>query len=97
MREFDETKIDLLELEGIYTCKDANTTYTFVVSENQLFATHPINDDILLTPFQPDSFTSNWSFFGKIEIIRNTQNEVTGFKLSGQNALNIMFEKMCDK
>lgn len=98
IKAFDETKINFNEIAGTYYNPEVNTIYTFVVKENKLVATHNRNEDIILTALQPDTFVSNYTgFFGKIELIRNDQQKITGCYISGQKARRIKFEKLEDK
>lgn len=98
MRAFDETKINYNEIAGTYYNPEINTIYHFIVKGNKLVATHNRNEDIILTALQPDVFVSNYTgFFGKIELIRNDQQKITGCYISGQKARRIKFEKLEDK
>ena len=97
LQPFDETKINLKEIVGNYYNSEVNTTYSLVIKENKLVATHNINSAIILTPLQPEVFVSSYiGFFGKIEMIRNSQNIITGFYLSGQKIRRIKFEKVLE-
>ncbi len=97
LTEINETKINLNEIVGKYFNSEVNTTYEIVIKEKKLVATHDRNKNIELTPFQKDVFVSNRGFFGKIELIRNEQNKVIGFYVSGQKSKRIKFEKSEDK
>ncbi|MFM9985435.1 MAG: serine hydrolase domain-containing protein, partial [Flavobacteriales bacterium] len=88
---FDSEKADIHELVGMYYNAELNTTYNFVVKENQLFATHSKNGEINLTVFQPDIFVGE---LGAIEMIRNDQNKVIGFYLSTQRIKRMQFDKI---
>ncbi|MDN3676426.1 serine hydrolase domain-containing protein [Flavobacterium paronense] len=94
IKEFDTEKINLNELVGLYYNAELNTTYKFIIKENNLIATHSRNSDAIFTAFQPDLFVSN---LGEIEVIRNEQNKVIGFYLMTQGIRKIKFEKMNDK
>ena len=91
LKDFDKEKINKNELVGMYYNTELNTNYNFVIKENNLFAIHSRNGEISLTAFQPDVFTSN---IGTIELIRNDQKKVIGFKLSTQGINNIKFDKV---
>lgn len=92
LKEFDETKINLNELTGDYFNSELKTIYSLIVKENKLTATHNRNEDIYLTILQPDVFIGG-GFFGKVEIIRDGQNKVVGFYVSGQKSKRIKFDK----
>ncbi len=91
---FDATKININEIIGLYYSSELNTTYKIVATENKLVATHSKNEDAVLTAFQPDTFVSA---IGKIEVIRNNLNEVSGICIIGQRTGKIKFEKLTNK
>ena len=91
LKEFDNEKVNITELVGMYYNSELNTNYNFVLKNNNLFATHSKNGEAILTAFQPDFFVSN---IGAIEIIRNNQNKVIGFNLTRQGLKSIKFEKI---
>lgn len=84
----------LTELTGFYYNEALHTTYEMIVEDGQLLADHPINYPIPLQGLADDSFFSMANFFGKIDFKRNTQGEVTGFSLSGQNMKGLWFERI---
>lgn len=94
LKEFDESKINLEEFVGEYYNTEVNTKYTFIIKDRTLVATHYKNEEINLVLLQPDVLISNQGFFGKIEIIRDNQNKVTGCYISGQRSKRIQFEKL---
>ena len=96
-KPFDETKMNLNEIVGNYYNSEINTTYRLIIKDNKVVATHNINADVVLIPLQPDVFVSSYvGFFGKIEIIRNSQSIITGFYLSGQKIRRIKFDKVLE-
>lgn len=94
LKFFDATKININEIIGLYYSSELNTTYKIVATENKLVATHSKNEDAVLTAFQPDTFVSA---IGKIEVIRNNLNEVSGIYIIGQRTGKIKFEKLTNK
>ena len=91
IEEFDKQKVNSSELVGMYYNTELNTTYNFVLKDNNLFAIHSRNGEISLIAFQPDIFVSN---IGGIEIIRNDLKKVIGFNLSGQGIKGMRFDKI---
>jgi len=91
LKEFDKEKVDGNELVGMYYNPELNTTYSFLLKDNNLFATHSKNGEAIVTPFQPDFFVS---IIGAIQIIRNNQNKVIGFYLSRLGIKSMKFEKI---
>jgi CubicO group peptidase (beta-lactamase class C family) len=94
IKEFDKENINLNEFVGLYYNSELNTTYKFIIKENNLYATHCRNSDTLLTAFQPNIFTCD---LGKVEFIRNNQNKVTGLYLMSQGIRKMKLEKIDDK
>lgn len=94
LKQFDKEKVNNNELVGMYYNAELNTTYNFVLKENNLFATHSKNGEISLIAFQPDIFVSNVGT--TIEIIRNDLKKVIGFNLSGQGVKEMKFDKIND-
>lgn len=93
LKQFDKEKVNSNELVGMYYNAELNTTYNFVLKDNNLFATHSRNGEMSLIAFQPDIFVSN---IGGIEIIRNDLKKVIGFILSGQGVKEMKFDKIND-
>jgi|GEM_PF-546827 len=91
-------KIERLNLEefiGIYKNSEYNTTYELLQVDDKLTAVHgTINYPITLYPIAKNSFYSKQSFFGEIDFIIDSNNSISGFKLSGQNLKNIVFKKL---
>lgn len=82
------------QLTGIYWNAALRTSYKLVIKEDKLIATHALNNDIVLQPLAYDEFYSDQSYFDRIKFIRNKQQRITGFKLSGQNLTNVSFVKI---
>lgn len=91
LKDFDTEKINLDELVGMYYSAELNTTYNFIIKDNNLVATHSINGEAMAAAFQPDIFVSN---IGAIAFIRNEQKRVTGFNLIRQGIKGMTFEKI---
>lgn len=90
----DISDINLFPFEGLYYNDELQTTYHLAIKDNKLVATHALNDTIRLIPLAENEFYSNQSYFGRLQFTRDGKNKVLGFKLSGQNLMNIDFIKM---
>jgi CubicO group peptidase (beta-lactamase class C family) len=93
IKEFDKEKINCNELVGLYYNPELNTTYKFVIKENNLIATHCRNNDAILTSFQPGLFVSD---IGEFKVIRDVQKKVVGFYLMTKGIRKIQFKKIDD-
>jgi CubicO group peptidase (beta-lactamase class C family) len=94
--KFVPANLDALQLEefaGKFVCDELGTSYTFVIQEKKLVAQHQRHSDIKLSPTKKDMFLGNQWFFRQVRFIRNTENHVTGFRLSGGRVRNLLFEK----
>jgi hypothetical protein len=85
-------EMDLKAFAGIYRNKDHDITYELIVRNNLLIAKHKGNGEIILNALTKTSFYSTQSFFGQLDFFA-TSKGAKGFKLSGQNLKNIVFEK----
>ncbi len=94
LKPFDETKINFSEFVGKYYSPELQTSYTFVLKDNQLMATHPKNANIKMSILQPDIFISSEGFFKKVEFVRNEKSVIIRCKISGSRAKEIKFEKI---
>ncbi len=85
--------LDLSTYLGIFESTEIETSYTFILKEKKLIATHPFNQDITLKPIAEDAFITDSGFFSRVEYIRDKKGQVIGCEISGQNALGIWFQK----
>ncbi len=85
---------ELEEFVGDYSSDELRTTYTILVRNGQLFARHPRLGDIALTqlPVRDQFFGGDWLPF-HVAFTRDVQNQVTGFKLTGERTRNLRFQK----
>jgi CubicO group peptidase (beta-lactamase class C family) len=89
-----KSSVNLNEFTGVYLSDALETSYRLVLKDNELVAVHSLNADIALHPLAKDCFYSNQSFFGKVAFNRSETNQITGFKLSGQNLREVYFRKI---
>ena len=85
--------IDLKELKGIYKSDEVETSYEFIIKDNIIIATHNFNSDVELKPIEKDSFITDLSYIGRIEFTRNSEGNIDGCKISGQNSYDVFFYK----
>lgn len=91
--DFDPVKINLNEYSGDYYSPELSTTYSLVVESGKLIARHFRTGDVHLTPVKPDQFSGDQWYFGSIEFTRDSNNIVTGCKVSTGRVRNLKFEK----
>lgn len=92
--EFDKTKVNLLDFTGNFYSKELATTYNFTLVDGKLIAKHSRLSDISLNPIKEDMFTGNTWFFGQIEFIRDSNNAISGCKVSSGRVRNLLFKKV---
>ena len=83
----------LEELTGDYYSDELSTSYTFVMLNGKLVAQHQRHNDIQLESTKKDMFSGEQWFFRQVRFIRNNENQVTGFRLSGGRVRNLRFDK----
>jgi CubicO group peptidase (beta-lactamase class C family) len=83
----------LEEFTGDYYSDELSTSYTFVMLNGKLVAHHQRHNDIQLESTKKDMFSGEQWFFRQVRFIRNNENQVTGFKLSGGRVRNLRFDK----
>jgi CubicO group peptidase (beta-lactamase class C family) len=87
----NQNEMSLEDFTGVFRNKEHNITYELVVVDNKLNVKRAFNDNHILNALSIKSFYS--SEFGKIDFIYDSNELVTGFRLSGQNFKNIVFKK----
>ncbi len=88
------SELDMQEYMGVFRSAEIETSYTIVIADDELIATHSFNEDIILRPLEEDTFITDSAFFSRAEYIRDATNQIIGCEISGQNALDVWFEKM---
>ncbi len=86
----DQNEIKLEEFTGIFRNEEHNIIYELAVVDSKLIVKR-ILDMIILNPLTLKSFYS--PKLGKLDFIYDSNGLVKGFKLSGRNFKNIVFEK----
>lgn len=83
----------LQQYVGRYYSPELATEYFLALNGGKLVAKHARRSEIVLRPYQPDTFSSGEYFFQRLVFARRSSGQITGFKLSGTNAENISFER----
>ncbi|WP_336070125.1 serine hydrolase domain-containing protein [Mesoflavibacter sp. CH_XMU1404-2] len=94
IKEVDNKLSDLEKYTGFYKNEELNIIYEIKVLANKLVAILNTTYKITLNPLSENSFYSSEAFFGKVNFIYDTNNLIQGFKVSGQNINEILFEKL---
>lgn len=81
------------EYTGDYYSGELDTTYRIVLQDDKIIARHRRHGDIPLVRTKEDLFTGRRWFFHKVHFIRNDQNQIEGFLLTGGRVRNLRFER----
>ena len=92
--EFDPASVNLAEYTGDYYSPELSTTYTLTVESGKMIARHFRTGDIHLNLTKPDQFSGDRWYFHDIIVVRDTNNNITGLKVSSGRARNLKFDKM---
>lgn len=90
---FDKDSVDLSSFTGRFYSEELATEYEFVEYENRLIAKHHRLSDIVLTPVREDLFYGNIWFFNQIEFVRDTNQNISGCRISSGRVKNLDFKK----
>ncbi len=91
--DFDPAKVNLTEYAGDYYSPELSTTYTMVVESGKLIARHFRTGDVHLMAIKPDQFNGDQWYFGNVEFVKDSNNNVTGCKVSTGRVRNLVFVK----
>ncbi len=90
---YNPTPQRLLAYTGTYYSEELGTFYTIVLHNDGLVATHRRHSDIELTPIINEWFSGKQWWFRTVEFVKDSRNNIEGFRLSGGRVRNIWFEK----
>jgi len=82
------------ELRGDYYSSELDTIYRIDVLDGQLTARHIKHDDIPLQVITSDYYSGSPWFFRIVHIIRDNDNSIVGFQLTGSRVRNLRFKKI---
>lgn len=91
------TPWEMQQFTGSYYCDELDARYSIVIRDGRLAAAHRRHSDIFLEPEEGDRFSADEPFLNMMEFSRNKEGEVTGFKIDGSRARNIVFVKSAAK
>ncbi len=94
LKGFDTDAVDLVDFTGEFYSEELSTTYHFSVVDGKLVSKHSRLSDFNLSPTKKDEFTGAVWFFGKVEFIRDGNNNITGCKVSNGRVRNLYFKKI---
>ena len=94
IKAFEPTSIDLSQFTGSFYSEELATTYHFVLQDDQLMAKHIRLNDFPLNPVKEDIFNGQVWFFGQVEFVRDSDNKITGCKVSSGRVRNLHFAKV---
>lgn len=87
----NSNEIELTDFIGTFKNKEHNMVYDLCIAEDKLTLTRTFGNPIVLNPLTLESFYS--PELGKLDFIYASNGKIKGFKLSGRNFKNIVFEK----
>ena len=82
------------ELRGDYYSGELDTIYRIDVLDGRLTARHIKHDDIPLQVITSDYYSGSPWFFRIVHIIRDNDNSIVGFQLTGSRVRNLRFQKI---
>ena len=91
--EFDKSSVDLSKYTGKFYSEELSTAYEFMIEGNKLIARHSRHSDIALDPIKKDMFSGNEWFFNRIEFIKDSDDKISGCKVSSGRVRNLLFLK----
>lgn len=94
VKEFDKSSVKLSDYSGEFYSEELATTYNFTVVKNKLVVKHSRLSDFNLNPIKKDEFNGDEWFFRNVEFIRDSNNAITGCKVSNGRVRNLYFEKV---
>lgn len=94
IKEYDTSSANPDDFMGDFYSPELGTIYTFTSGGGQLFVTHPRIDEFSLIPTGPDQFSSDKSFFNRVEFLRDSEKNVTGCMISAGRIRNINLIKI---
>jgi len=87
------TDEELVEYVGQYYSTEVETTYTISIKEGKIQMYHPRHGTIPLEPLFRDVLSGDWPI-GMVQIVRNSNGQVTGILSSNGRVRNAWFKKL---
>lgn len=92
---FNSNMLELSEFTGRFYSQELDTTYEFIIENNQLKAQN-LRSEVYLTPYDTDRFSGNTGFFLRANFIRNKDSEISGIEVSGTLINKLKFVKVSE-
>ena len=89
----DTSRLSLKEFEGLYYSEEIGIVYTLKIRNDDLIIEHPRLPEIKLSPISNNLFLGNKFWFKHVEFERDSNKNITGFKVSCERVRNLYFEK----
>lgn len=84
---------ELVKFTGVFYSEELSTSYTLIIKNDALIATHSRLDDITLSPIKKDMFVGDRWFFSDIRFERDISNAISGIRVSSGRVKNLLFKK----
>jgi len=84
-------EINLADFTGLFKNQDHEVIYELLVVNDQLNLKRFFKNDVILDVLGPKSFYS--PDFGKLDFVYDSSGSITGFRFSGKDLKNLLFEK----
>jgi hypothetical protein len=87
---------DLKEYEGKYYSPELETFYTIKLNNGKLQMTHVHHGETTLKAVSKDRLQVPWWFFQSVEMIRDSNNKISGLRASNGRVRNLWFGRLPD-
>jgi len=88
-----KTDQQLAEYTGDYYCPELDCTYHIGLKDHRLLLSNAKYNDSPLTLYGSDHLISDFWWMNHIHILRNAENQITGFELNGNRVMHLKFAK----
>ncbi len=93
----DYQREELTQFTGAYYSEELGTSYTLVVRDGKLIATHRRHSHISFEPLKTDTFEGNRWYFRTMQFERDDAGEVQGMRVSSGRVRELRFKKQRDR
>ena len=88
---FDPSPNQLKEYVGAYVSAELKSVFTLYLENGRLFARHFRHEPVFLRPTAADEFEGFAWFFPGVRFERNEQGTITGLRVLGRKAHDVLF------
>ncbi|MEO1624934.1 MAG: serine hydrolase domain-containing protein [Bacteroidota bacterium] len=89
--KIDLSTVDIGEYAGRFYSPELGSTYDIIKRGDALIAYHPRHGEFAIEVAEEDALVM--TNFASIDVVRNSENTITGIKISNGRARNVWFEK----